>query len=439
VKKIFSIQRLYCMMTAIGMLGFSGNTLASGFQLWEQDGASIGDYHAGRAAEASDASIAYYNPSGLILIPNQQVVIGLDPILTSFKYDGTIQVNTLGPFDFPVNNAQGGTFNAVPDLHYAAPIASNLVFGFSVVAPFGLKTDYDHDTPLQYAATLTSLRVTDVTPSVGFALNDKISAGFGLDFEHAKAELDLVGTAFTPLNDTNSTNTGSSNKTGFHAGLMFQYSEQTRFGLSYHSRVTHHLDGDSHFDGPLANNAMGGVQSSDNLKARIVLPATTTLSGFHTINPKWDVMGTVIFTQWDAFENLTLHNVAGIQNGMSSNDITVVIPEQYSNTWNYSIGANYHINECWLLRGGIGYDQTPAQDDYRNAQLPDQSRYVLAMGGHYQATKTLGFDLGWSHYFVKQASINNVTQPVGDQVTVSNANVKAAADIYGLQMRWDIV
>lgn len=439
MKKALVMQRLYLVMSTLGILGFSANAAASGFQLWEQDGASIGNYHAGRAAEAADASIGYYNPAGLVRIPNKELVVGVDPILTSFKYDGTIQVNTLGPESFPVES-QGGTFNAVPDLHYAFPVKKNLVLGLSIVSPFGLKTDYGDDTFLRYAATLTSLQIIDIAPAIGFAFNSKWSAGLGLDLEHAKGEFDLVATAFDPVEDTQSTNTASSNAVGFHAGLLYQCSEQTRFGLSYHSKIVHHLDGESEFEGPLANNAMGGVQTSEKVKGDLVLPATTTLSAFHTINPRWDVMGTVVYTQWDAFEDLTLHNVAGIENGVGSNDIVVVIPENYHNTWNYSIGANYHLSQQWMFRTGIGYDQTPTTDDDRNAQLPDQSRVVLAIGGHYQATRNLGFDLGWSHYFVlAEADINNVTQPVGDQTTVTNANVKGSADVYGLQMKWDIV
>jgi len=440
VKKQLKTRQLFFLMSTIGVMSITTNAWASGYQLWEQDGASIGNYHAGRAAEAADASTAYYNPAGLVLIKNQQLVVGADPILTSFKYDGTVAVNTLG--NIPLSTkAQGGAFNLVPDAHYAAPLMDNLVFGLSVVAPYGLKTDYGTDSPLRYTSTLTSLYVIDVAPALGFAINDKFSVGIGLDAEHAKAQFGLVATAFTPVEDTNSTSKASSNALGFHAGLLYQLSNQTRFGLNYQSKVTHHMkDGDSDFSGPLANNLAGGTQSSDDFSTDVILPAMTTLSAFHNFNPRWDIMGTVAYTQWSSVDQIVLENVAGIQDGQSSNDITVVIPENYRNTWNFSVGGNYHVNQQWLFRAGLGYDETPTNNNDRDTQLPDQDRVALALGGHYQATRSLGFDLGWTHYFVlhhSEASIDN-TQTVGDQVTTTDGDVKDSADIFGLQIKWDI-
>lgn len=439
MKQQLTIRQLYLFMSTLGVLGFSNNVFATGYQLWEQDAASIGNYHAGRAAEVTDASISYYNPAGLVRIHNQQIVIGVDPIVTSFKYNGTIQVSTISPDDIPVT-AQGGTFNAIPFAHYAAPLLDNLVFGLSIVSPFGLRTDYDDDTALRYAATLTSLQVVDVAPALGFAINDKLSLGIGLDAEHAKGEFNLVATAFDDSNDTEAENSGSSYAYGFHIGLLYQCNESTRIGLSYHSKITHHLHGDSEFEGPLADIFNNGEIKTDDFKTNAILPATTTLSGFHRINPRWDIMGSVIYTQWDVFDQAVLKNVAGIENSVASDSITVVIPENYHNTWNFSVGTNYHATDCLLLRAGIGYDQTPTNDDDRNVELPDESRIVLALGGHYQLTKTLGFDIGWSHYFVlTEADINNNVLVVGDQTSVTNGDVKGSADVYGFQMKWDIL
>lgn len=49
---------------------------SAGFSLYtESNGASTGNFGAGVAAEASDASIGWYNPAGLVLIKNQQAVL----------------------------------------------------------------------------------------------------------------------------------------------------------------------------------------------------------------------------------------------------------------------------------------------------------------------------------------------------------------------------
>jgi long-chain fatty acid transport protein len=424
-------------MSTVTVSGFASNVFASGFQLWEQDGASVGNYHAGRAAIAEDASTNFYNPAGLVRIHDQQLVVGGVPIMTNFVYKGTVAVNNLGNTPVTVTD-QGGGFNFVPDVHYAAPITDKLVFGFSVVSPFGLKTDYGSNTNLRYVATLSSLQVIDAAPSLGYAIDDHFSLGAGLDIERAKSEFDLVATAFSPVNDTDGDGEGWSTALGFHAGALYQFSEATRLGISYQSKVKHHLRGHSSFVGPLANDADGGEQYAGNYYTAVTLPATSSLSLFHVLNPRVDIMGTITYTQWSVFKDVVMENVAGLEDGESSNNITVTIPENYKNTWNYSIGGNIHVNERFFIRTGLGYDQSPSNDEDRDPQLPDGDRVAVALGGHFQATKTLAFDLSWTHFFEMNPSINDNVQTVGDQTTTTDGSVNANADVYGLQMKWDI-
>lgn len=443
MKKNRALNPLFFLMATMGVLGYTGNVSAAAFQLWEEDGASIGNYHAGRAAIAEDASTAYYNPAGLIRISNQELVLAVVPITTDFLFDGTVAVNTIENNSPMATKAQGGSLNFVPDLHYVAPLLENLVFGLSVVIPFGLDTNYGNQTVVRYAATTTSLRVVDITPSLGFAITPKLSIGAGIDIEYSHAIFDLAGGLFEPgLLDTDANNSLSGNGIGYHAGIMYQFTPQTRIGLAYQSKVTHDLTGTSKFTGPLANGGnpnLGLVQTNDNLNATAILPATTTLSLFSAVHPSWDVMGTVNYTQWSVFKDIILYDVSGIDAEMnSSNTITVNIPQNYRNTWNYAVGVNYHANDQWFIRTGAGYDQTPTNDEDRNLQLPDGDRIALALGTHFQATKTVGFDVSWTHFFNTTAPID-VTETVGGQVTTTRGNVTANADVYGFQVKWDMV
>lgn len=429
-------------MAATGTLGYVHGVFAAAFQLWEQDGASVGNYHAGRAAIAEDASTAYYNPAGLVRIPNQQLVLGVVPITTDFLFDGTIAVEKVDDNAPMATKAQGGSLNFVPDLHYAAPLLENLVFGLSVVVPYGLQTNYGNQSIVRYAATTTSLQVINIAPSLGFAITNKLSVGFGADIEYSEAKFDLVATVFDSEFDTDATNNFSGNGLGYHAGILYQFTPQTRIGLAYHSKVTHDFTGTSKFTGMLANftdETLPPEISNDNVETTATVPATTTLSLFSAIHPLWDIMGTVSYTQWSVFKDVILYNVSGVDEDVNLSDtITVVIPQNYRNTWNYSIGANYHVNERWLIRTGAGYDQTPSNNEYRNLQLPDGNRIAFALGTHFQATKTLGFDIGWTHFFTNTVPID-VTQPVGGQVTTTDGDVTGNADVYGFQMKWDML
>lgn len=444
----FKWNRVF-LLSAAGFAGIPHAALAAAFQLWEQDGASIGNYHAGRAATAEDASTAYYNPAGLVRIKNQQVVFGLVPVVTDIKFRGTVNlVNTGTPgVTLQTGNqpavVQGGTFNLIPDLHYAAPISDRIVFGFSIAAPFGLATDYGTGTIAQYAATRTAFEMVDISPSLGVALTEKLSLGAGFDAEHATGEFDTIagmvmGDGQIPENmNTTSKNTGKSWGYGYHLGALYQFSEKTRAGLGYQSQIRQHLKGSSKFGGPLASNNV--FQSNNDFNTDMTLPPTTTVSLFHSLNTVWDVMGTLSYTQWNVTGPVILKNVSGMLNADNIDDLTVVVPQKFRNTWNASVGTNYHVNEEWMLRTGFGFDQTPTRNAYRNLQLPDSDRLALAFGTHYQMTSTLAVDLGWTHIFAMNTRIYNHEQTVGDQQTITNGSVQASADVFGMQVKWDIV
>lgn len=440
--KYFQLHKLTAALSAVGFLAFSSHAMASAFQLWEQDAATVGNYHAGYAAAANDASTAFYNPAGLSRFKNQQVVLAGIGVLTSFKYQGTIGVNTIDDGTPQSATAQGGNPGFIPALHYVAPLSDIVFFGFSVDVPFGLKTNYGMNTPLKYASTQTSVEVVDISPVLTFKLGEKLSFGLGPDVQTMKGEFDLVGTNGITEWDSQGINTANDTAYGMHAGIMYEFNDNSRVGLSYHSQVVHHLTGNSSFSGPLVREALeipSGEITNRRTRLDITLPPYTALSAYHKVNSSFAVMGSVIYTQWNTLQNLVLHNVAGIQDLAASTNIIVTMPMHFQNTFNFSVGTDYFATDKITLRGGVGYDQTPVSDKYRNAMLPDNNRYVIALGAHYQTTPTIGFDVGWSHLFINQATINPPAQVIGDEIVTTNGNVNGGADVFAAQLVWDLI
>lgn len=440
--KHFQLHKLAAAFSVTGLLVFSSHAMASAFQLWEQDAASIGNYHAGYAAAAYDASTAFYNPAGLSRFKNQQVVFAADGVVTSFKYQGNIGVNTINDGDPQLVTAQGGNFGLIPALHYVAPISDIVFFGFSVDVPFGLMTNYGQSTVLKYASTETSVRVIDVSPVFTFKVTDQFSFGLGPDLQLMKGEFNQVGTNGVTEWDSDGINTADDTAFGMHAGILYELNENSRVGLSYHSQVVHHLTGDSSFNGPLVREALeipSGTITSRRAKVNITLPPYTALSAYHKLNPSVAVMGSIIYTQWSTLQDLVLQNVAAIQDLAASTNVIVTIPQHFRNTFNFSVGADYLAADKVTLRGGVGYDQTPVRDAYRNVMLPDNNRFAIALGSHYQSTPTLGFDISWSHLFINNAQINPPAQVTGDEIVTTNGNVKGGADVFAAQLVWDLI
>ena len=140
--------------------------------------------------------------------------------------------------------------------------------------------------------------------------------------------------------------------------------------------------------------ANGGVTSS------IKLPAIANFSWFGHVSDRWDVMADVQWTHWSVIKDLTFVRTTGA--------ILQSTPENFKDSWRYSIGANYQYNNEWKFRGGVAFDQSPVQDVDRTARLPDSDRTWLSGGVQYAMSPALKLDFGVAYIWVKSGSIAQI-------------------------------
>ena len=456
------IQKPVQSLVGVAVMAFmSGHgAVAGGFSLYTESSAvALGNYAAGIAAEGADASIGWYNPAGLVLLKKQEAVFTGAGVFPSTKLSGTstFETESFSPYIQSFNGMQGAVDAFVPAFHYALPLGNTAAFGFNVVSPFGLSTDWGDTSPVRYAATLTKLLTINASPEIAGKLTDNLSAGLGLDLQWARVnfnsvlgspaslqELERLGVPITPTYlDSTTTNQGNSFGIGFHAGLLSTFNDNhTRVGLNYQSKISHTFTGTSTLSGILAdpNTDASMVFSSDMLRSNpISLPDVVTLSAYQDLNAKWALLGSVVYTGWSAFNQITLNNVAAFSPTTSPpqtlvNSTTI---EGYRNTWRFAMGANYHVTDQWMMRAGGGYDQTPTVTLERDVRLPDANRWALSLGTHYQIKPKIGLDAGYTYLFALGDAMINKTQAFG---TTSTYNVTATgrvhAQLVGAQVVW---
>lgn len=63
---------------------------------------------------------------------------------------------------------------------------------------------------------------------------------------------------------------------GYTLGALYEYSDQTRFGIGYRSQVKHKLKGDIKFEGLM-------LPANQDISARITTPANLTIGAYHDI------------------------------------------------------------------------------------------------------------------------------------------------------------
>ena len=181
--------------SAVITLLISGAANAGGFSLYTEGSTiAIGNYAAGIAAEAADASIGWYNPAGLVLIRDQQLVVSGAGVFPSTKVSGSTVFASPGvpPYvqTFAVIQSSKSAF--VPALHYAHPLGDKATFGLSITSPFGLSSEYNDSSAVRYAATFSELLTTNVSPEIGGRLSDNFAGGAGLDLQWAQVKFNRI-------------------------------------------------------------------------------------------------------------------------------------------------------------------------------------------------------------------------------------------------------
>jgi long-chain fatty acid transport protein len=435
------------------MLAASGNASASAFALIEQS-SGLGNSFAGGAAAAEDATTLFFNPAGMSRLKGKQVTVASSVIAPSAKFSGTVATGST-PFQ-TAGTAMGGDAGSpalVPNTYMVVELESALHFGLGINAPFGLKTEYNPDWVGRFQGIKSSLQTINVNPALSYQVNDTVSLGIGLDYQHIKGELTSMtnypaavyaaqlaagvpqGTAFTNASafagqEGISTLTGSDSAWGYNFGALININPQTRVGASYRSRIKYNLNGTVTFaNRPIALNTALPDQSAT---LAINMPDFYSLSAFHQLDDKWDVMADATRTGWGVFKELDVKQSNGASLGTPT-------PENWKNTWRVAIGASYHYSEQWMARAGFAYDQTPVPDAYRTVRIPDGDRTWLSFGGQYKLSNQSKVDFGYAHLFVKTATLNqnNTTNPDLAGKGFLTGSYSSSVDILGVQYAYN--
>ena len=400
---------VWLALVGVILMAFTSSAvLASGIQITEKGTKGLGNAWAGGAAVAEDASTVYWNPAGLTRLDGNQVGLAVHFIRPSFKWDDDGSTTVLGQ---PLTGSDGGDAggpNFVPNFFYSHAFGDKWRAAIGIVSPFGLETDYDADWKGRYYATKSSLLSVDINPSVAYRINSHFSVGAGVSAQYIDAELknavdygtiDASGALGPPIGlvpqgaDGRAVVEMDDWGYGYNLGVLFELSENTRFGLTYRSKVEYDDDdGDATFTTPAAAqpiaNALGLVDTQTS--AKLDMPANASLSAYHKLSEKWAIMASVVWTQWSSLDELRVQFDSGAADNVTTFD--------WDDTFYYAIGATWYYSDEWTFRGGVAYDQTPVPDkERRSPRLPDDDRFWVSTGASYEFLDRWGLDFAGTY------------------------------------------
>ncbi len=425
-------------LSSISLLVLSSYTHASGFKMEFQSASVLGD--AGEAAVVEDASTNWYNSAGLVYLPQQVVFSGIDVYQSTTFTGTTVAPSTLPPPVPGVGFSAAGSVSShpnafIPAFHYAYPFNPDWAVGISVTPAWGMMEDYGENSITRYNLTRIYTRTLDVAPSVAVRLNDQWSFGIGPDFHYfsvqSKSHVRTEGPfPFGTEGDSISRFTGNRWNYGAHAGLLFRLNDATRIGLNYRTKIVMKLHGYSDF-------AFDGGQSfeSNSFQLTIPLPPVTTLSAYHDITPRWAMMGTIAYDQWSVLRQYVATGYITPVSPTTATTTTVVSTQDLYNTFDFSVGTHYVLNDKWMLRGSVKYEPTPTISKYRALNFPDGQKLGFQIGSRYHFNKKMALDLLYGHVFTRMAHINDVN-PV--TAATAEGHVYTKIDLVGAQLVWNL-
>ncbi len=405
------------LLPALLLGGLYSTANASGFQLLEQNASGLGNAYAGSAAVAEDASTVYFNPAGMTRLQEREVSVGLNAILPSYKFTDRGSRNPLafgGGAATGGNGGDAGDWGFVPNGYMSWALTKDIYAGLGIGAPFGLKTEYDKGWAGRYQAIKFDIKTINVNPSIAYRVNETVSLGFGVNWQKFDAEYVRQGHPTFGAVNLNA----KDDAWGWNAGALFQVSPATRIGVSYRSAIKYKLDGNITTAIP---GRAGGVT------ADLKLPDTFIFSLTHALSDRWELLGDLSWTGWSSIPKLDIL----YKNGTLAQSLHT----DFRDTWRAAFGVTYKYSDAWKFKGGLAFDQAPVKSaEHRLASLPDNNRVWLSFGVQFMPSKTSRLDVGYSHLFVKDSTINNNQDtPAALARGLVVGNYEASADILGIQ------
>ena len=393
------MERFYpsLFVSVLCILLATASVEAGGLLLYEEATPDMGVAGAGRQAAAQDASTASGNPAGMTRLDSSQMeggFLGIYP-KTKFKVQET---NVSGG---GVGNA--GYFSPGGTLYYVHSLSPDLKMGLGIVSYMGAGLDYGDDWAGRYYAEKVELFTASINPTVAYRLNPWLSIGGGVNFVYGDMSArTAINTVLQP-GDGRLKYDASDLGYGFNAGVLFEVSPQTRFGVTYVSEVQLDFKDEPKFENieGTAIEALlqaSGVIDSD-LKVNWNIPQQVALGAYHELAQDLVLVATVNWQDWSS--------LGGAEISVPADGSTASTELQWRDTYHVGLGAYYRVAEPWLLMLGWAYDTSPISSTKdRSPAMPVDRQFRYATGVQYEWSKDIALGFAYTLIDAGDCKIN---------------------------------
>lgn len=299
-----------------------------------------------------DASSTITNPAGLSGIEDSSFVFG-------FQY---LNVNT----EFENRSDENVTASkSMPGLHlsYANRLDEQWVIGFAMHSTGGLGLEYDNGVIGGEKIDSNLIGFVNLTASTSYQLNNQLSLGASLVGQVAVLETNLYSNT-----SDDATLSGSNIAPTFNLAAMYQVTDITNLGITYHHKAEHDLD--------LSRN------NSADSTVEVNWPTMVELGLQHDFDDKLSMMLSASWQQWSDFS------------------------DKYDDTYGAGVALSYQLND-WTIQTGVSVDSSPVSAENRDPLLPLAQQWRVGVGGSKTLSNGMILGIAYQYQSLGDAEIDN--------------------------------
>jgi long-chain fatty acid transport protein len=390
---------------------------------------------AGDTAKAYDASTVWSNPAGMTRLNQTEIDGSLNGIFPTINFSGANYVGGTAttPGSTGGNLIQSAATGGVYGVWSVTP---DFKLGLAADAPFGQRVSNPADFVGRYQSIVSSITDLAFSLSAAYKFNDQWSIGGGpvVDTFDARLTQAINTGPYAALGDPVADLHGSDVGVGYNLGVLFQPTQDLRFGVDYRSRIQHNISGTQSVYIPPAIGALApplaAALATQNTSAntKLTLPDSVTAGAYWQATPQLALLADLSWTDWSLLQSINIIP-------LSPYAAPSTIVEHWRNTVAVSIGANYRATDTILLQGGFGFDESPVTDSYRTSRIPDSNRYILGIGAQYDVLPNVTLQVAYAHIFFASAPVNTQASATSGLLAGSYSDAANTASL-GVKVRF---
>jgi long-chain fatty acid transport protein len=322
---------------------------------------------AGAGAIAQDASTAFTNPAGIMMLDESEWMVTAIGIYSDIEFEQEAGTTVSGN-----NGGDAGGFAPGASLFYANPFHESFGFGFSLNAISGAVLEYDQGFVGRYWSEKVELLVVTATPSIAYRVNDQWTVSLGVPMAYGTLDLDVAIPSLAGLQPDGlaQIKDGDDFQFNLSAGVLWEISDRYRIGLTYFGELDFEFDSDLTITLPV-----GGGTTLPQVSADVEIPFAQTLrlSASSDLGDRLTMLATVAWEDWSTMDNVLI----------STSNAGAALPRDWDDTWHFALGMRWRTGGPWTFHTGVAYDTDPTDASKRTADMPIDRQIRVSGGVNY--------------------------------------------------------